>query len=111
MSVRTGAARIALGIWLLLAASVAAWPFGDAGIARLTTAIACLPLLLPLPGLARASTRALRAAPLALAPALALAITEILVNPPARSWAGLSLALAFGAFAAILAALRAAPGA
>jgi uncharacterized membrane protein len=109
MSARAGAARIALGAWLLLAASVAAWPFAGAGIGRPTAGIACLPLLLPMPGLARASRRALRAAPMALAPTLALAVTEILANPPARPWAGLSLALAFTAFAAILAALRVTP--
>jgi uncharacterized membrane protein len=103
------AAHLALGVWLFLAASVAAWPFTGSGIGRLTSGIACLPLLLPIPGLVRASHRALRAAPMALAPALALAITEILVNPPARPWAGLSLALALAAFAAILAALRAPP--
>ena len=46
-----------------------------------------------------------------LAPALALAITEILVNQSARTFAGASLALAFLAFAAIVAALRSrAPG-
>ena len=70
---------------------------------------AFIPLLLPLPGLVRGSVKWLRAAPMALAPALALAITEILVNPPARPFAGASLALAFLAFAAIVAALRSRP--
>jgi hypothetical protein len=46
---------------------------------------------------------------MALAPALALAITESLVNPPARAIAGASLALTLVAFAAIVAALRTAP--
>jgi uncharacterized membrane protein len=110
MSARPRAVRrLALGAWLLLAVSVAAWPLAGAGIGRLTAAIAFMPLLLPIPGLARGSEPAMRAAPMALAPVLALAVTEILVNPPARPWAGLSLALAFAAFAGMVAALRASP--
>jgi uncharacterized membrane protein len=64
---------------------------------------------LPLPGLARESRRALRAAPMALAPALAIALTEAVANPPARGLAALSLALILVAFAAIVATIRAAP--
>jgi uncharacterized membrane protein len=110
MSGRAGAARrLALGAWLLLALSVAAWPFAGAGIGRLTAAIAFAPLLLPIAGLAAGSRRATRAAPMALAPVLALAVTETLVNPAARPWAGVSLALAFAAFAGVVAALRATP--
>jgi len=101
--------RIALAAWILLAASVAAWPFGEARIATITTVIAFLPLLLPLPGLASGSRRALRAAPMALAPALALAITESLANPAARLRAGLTLAFVLAAFAGVVAALRSAP--
>jgi uncharacterized membrane protein len=73
--------QVALASWVLLAASVAAWPFVGQGIGRLSAAIAFLPLLLPLPGLARGSRRALRAAPMALAPALAIALTEVVANP------------------------------
>lgn len=106
-------ARIARGLaisaWLLLAASVAAWPFVGAGIGRFATLVAFLPLLLPLRGIARGARRSLRFAPMTLAPALALAVTELLVNPAARPWAGATLALVFFAFAGILAALRAAP--
>jgi uncharacterized membrane protein len=104
-----GASRIVLGTWLLLVASVAAWPFLGAGIGVVTATLAGLPLLLPVAGLLRASARVLRAAPMALAPALALAVTEVLVNPPARPFAALSLALAFASFAAIVAALRVLP--
>src|SRR5262245_21730017 len=75
------AARFAVAAWTLLAACIAAWPFAGLGIGRVTAMIAFLPLLLPLPGIVRRATRALRAAPMALAPALALAITETLVNP------------------------------
>ena len=98
--------RVALAAWCLLAVSIAAWPFVGAAIGRATAAIAFLPLLIPAPVLFRATPRAFRAAPMALAPALALAVTEILVNPPARPWAALSLALAMAAFAAIIATLR-----
>jgi uncharacterized membrane protein len=101
--------RAAVAAWLLLMLSVAAWPFASAGIGRIFAAIAFLPLLLPLPGLLGNSSRALRAAPLALAPALALAVTEVLANPPARPWAGVSLALVFVAFATLIAAVRASP--
>jgi uncharacterized membrane protein len=104
-----GTRRVAVAAWLLLMSSVAAWPFEAAGIGRVFAAIAFLPLLLPLPGLLGDSSRALRAAPLALAPVLALAVTEVVANPPARPWAGLSLALVFVAFAALIAAIRASP--
>lgn len=104
-----GTRRVAVAAWLLLMLSVAAWPFATAGIGRVFAAIAFLPLLLPLPGLLGDSSRALRAAPLALAPVLALAVTEVIANPPARAWAGLSLGLVLVAFAALIAAIRASP--
>jgi uncharacterized membrane protein len=101
--------RIAVAAWFLLAASVAAWPWAGAGIGGITAALAFVPLLLPLPGLLRGSRTALRAAPMALAPALACAITESLANPAARLPAGASLALVLVSFAGVVAALRAAP--
>jgi uncharacterized membrane protein len=103
------ARRFAIAAWILLAACVAAWPLAQVGIGRVTAALAFLPLLLPLPGLLGGSRATLRAAPMALAPVLALAITESLANPPARALAGASLALVLTAFASIVAALRAAP--
>jgi uncharacterized membrane protein len=102
--------RLAVAAWILLGASVAIWLASGSGIGLLTAAFAFVPLLLPLPGIFRGSVKWLRAAPMALAPALALAITEILVNPPARAFAGASLALAFLAFAAIVSTLRSRPG-
>jgi uncharacterized membrane protein len=101
--------RLAIIVWVLLTASVAAWPFAAAGIGPVTTAIAALPLLLPLPGMIRGRYRTLRWASLAMAPALALALTEILVNVPARGPATLTLALILAAFAIIIAALRTSP--
>lgn len=99
----------AIAAWLALAGSVALWPASGSGIGIVTTLLAGLPLLLPLPGLLHGARRTLRAAPMALAPALALAITEFLVNPPARPFAGATLTLVLAAFAAILAALRTLP--
>jgi len=94
----------ALLAWSALLAAVACWP--AAGISAALAAIAGLPLLLPVPGLVRGRPRALRFAPLAEAPALALAITEVLANPGARVAAAITLALVLAAFAAVIAALR-----
>jgi uncharacterized membrane protein len=111
MSDRVGyTRRAAIAAWLLLAASVACWPFVGAGIGWLSPSLAFAALLLPLPGMIRASRRALGAAPMALAPALVIAITEVIANPPARPWAAATLALALLAFATALTALRANKG-
>lgn len=99
--------RLAVAAWLLLVASVAAWPFA-AGIGWFLWALAFVPLLLPLPALLAGSARALRAATLTIAPLLAVGVTEYLVRETARPWTGLSLALACAAFALIVATLRAA---
>lgn len=101
--------RLAIGAWTLLLISIVAWPFTGGGISPVTTAIASLPLLLPLPGLVRGRRRTLQWSSLTLAPALALALTEILVNARARMPATLTLALIFAAFGASIAALRASP--
>jgi uncharacterized membrane protein len=111
MKDRARAARIfAITAWLLLAASVVSWPFVDtAGIGPVTASIAFFPLLLPIAGLLRGSPRSYRLAALVLAPALALALTEVLVNPPSRPWSSTTLALILLAFAGLVAALRTAP--
>ena len=101
--------RLAIGMWALLAASIVSWPFVADGIGLTTTALALLPLFLPLPGLIVGRRRTLQWSPLTLVPALALALTEILVNPPARMAAILTLALILAAFATIIAALRVSP--
>ena len=109
MSERRAAAmrRGALAAWFALTISIACWPLGESGIGWPATALAGLPLLAAVPGIARGVRRTLSWAPLALAPALALSLTEILVNAAARTRATTSLALAFIAFAALVAALRA----
>jgi len=101
--------RLAIGLWALLVASIVAWPFVADGIGLATTALAVLPLFLPLPGLIDGRRRTLQWSPLTLAPALALSLTEILVNAPARMPAILTLALILAAFATIIAALRVSP--
>jgi uncharacterized membrane protein len=107
---RAGNSRpVAVAAWLLLALSVAWWPLAGAGIGWMPASIALATLLLPLRGIARSSIRAMRAAPMAMAPALVLALTEVVANPPARPWASATLALALFAFATVLAALRSAP--
>jgi len=99
-----GARRAALLAWLALVASVASWPLAGTGVAL--AALAGLPLLLPVAGLARGTPRTLRWAPLTQAPALALALTEVLANPAARTVASLTLALLLLAFASVIAAQR-----
>jgi len=98
--------RVTLAVWLSLLVSVACWPLGDAAIGWLTTALAGLPLVAPIGGMTRGARQTLRWAPLTLTPSLALALTEILVNPAARMRASVSLALILAAFAAIVATLR-----
>lgn len=99
--------RVAVAAWLLLVVSVAVWP-ALTRIGGFPWGFALVPLLLPLPWMFAGSLRALRAATLALTPLFVVALTEYAVNAPARPWTGLSLGLAFAAFAAIVAALRAA---
>ena len=102
-----GARRAALLIWAMLIASVSAWPF--AGIGWIATTLALLPLLLPVPGFIRKAPRTLQWSSLTLAPALAFAVTELLVNSRARIPAALTLALIPAALAAIVALLRTIP--
>lgn len=99
--------RLTLAIWCVLILSIACWPLGG-GIGWITTALASVPLLLPVPGIIRGRRRTLGWAPLAMAPALALALTEITVNAAARNRATISLGLILLAFASVLAALRSA---
>lgn len=107
---RARRARIAMFVsWALLVASIVVWPFADAGIGLVPTAFAFVPLLLPMPGLLRGFHRTLRWSPLTLAPALTMALTELLANPPARTPMMLSLVLIMAAFAAVIATLRVTP--
>jgi uncharacterized membrane protein len=101
--------RFALAAWIALSLSVACWPLGPGAIGPLATAFALLPLLAPLRGMARGRRRTLRWAPLTMAPALTIALTEVVVNEAARIRAAATLALILAAFAAVIAALRRPP--
>jgi uncharacterized membrane protein len=103
------ARRALLAAWICLFASVACWVLPGAAIGAVAALVAGLPLLLPLPGIVRGNRRVLRAASMALSPALALSITEFIANPPARPFAGATLALVFAGFAGVLASLRTLP--
>ena len=104
------ARRLAIGAWILLAVSVACWPLAHtSAIGAVTTVIALAPLLLPIAGILRGSRRAWHIDALTLAPVLALAVTEFLVNAPSRPWTGTTFALIVLAFAGLVAALRTAP--
>jgi uncharacterized membrane protein len=95
--------------WIALLASVAVWPLVPPATGPELTLIAGLPLLLPLPGILRGARTTLRWAPLTLAPALAIALMEIVASRGARFAAAWTLALILAAFAAVIAAQRAPP--
>lgn len=103
------ARRAALGLWLALLLSIVAWMRMESVPGPVSFLVALLPLCAALPGLVRGSRNALRWASLTLAPALAIALTEYLVNPDFRPAAGITLALLTAAFAALIAALRTTP--
>jgi len=103
------AQRSAVIAWLLLAGCVLAWPYAGAHVSGLATGFAVLPLLLPLHGLLAGSPMTLRTAPMALAPAILVAISETLVNSTARAHMGITLVLIVVAFAAVLPVIRNSP--
>lgn len=100
------ARRATLGAWTLLGLSLLAWPLFIARSAAVVPLIALAVLLLPLSGFWRGQVRTLRWAPMTLAPALVLALTELIANPAARSPATLTLALVLIACTADIAWLR-----
>ena len=103
------ARRVALGLWLALLLSIVAWMRMESAPGPGPFLVSLLPLCAPLPGLVRGSRNTLRWASLTLAPVLAVALTEFLVNPAFRPAAGITLALLPVAFAALVAALRTTP--
>ena len=103
------ARRASLVLWLALMISIGSWPWIPSAPGTAPSLAALLPLLLPLAGILRGKRRTLSWAPLAIAPALAITLTELLVDPAARAVIGVTLVLVLAAFAAVIAALRAAP--
>ncbi|MBM5811465.1 MAG: DUF2069 domain-containing protein [Gammaproteobacteria bacterium] len=100
------ARRATLAAWALLGLALLAWPFVVPRAAAVVPHTAFALLLLPLRGFWRGTIRTLRWAPLTLVPALLIALTEAIANPPARRPAGLVLALLLVALTADLAWLR-----
>jgi uncharacterized membrane protein len=100
------ARRATLGAWTLLGLALLAWPLFIARSAAVVSLIALAVLLMPLSGFWRSQVRTLRWAPMTLAPALTLALTELIANPAARGPATLTLALVLIAFTADIAWLR-----
>ena len=105
MNLKSVAQRLTVALWVAIALSFCAWAW--AGYSWLLCAIAILPLLAPLNGLARGRRYTYSWATLFAIPYLAFAITELLVNPAARWVAGLSLVLVFAWFCTMILYLRA----
>ncbi len=106
----TGAAvarNVALGLWAAVAASLLAWI--TAGYPWPLCALAVLPLLAPLRGIAAGRRYTYAWATLFAVPYLLFALTELLSNPRARWVAGVSLILVFAWFCSMVVFLRAAP--
>lgn len=99
-----GARRATLVLWLALATSLLAWI--SAGYSWVLCVLAVLPLLAPLPGLARGQRHTYAWASLFTVPYLVFAITELLVNPAARWVAAASMLLVFGWFYSMVLFLR-----
>ena len=108
MRERSRAARrsrsIALGAWTAVAASLLAWPL--AGYPWPLCALAALPLLAPLHGLATGRRHTYAWATMFAVAYLVFALTELLANPAARWVAGASLLLVFAWFCSMIAYLR-----
>jgi uncharacterized membrane protein len=91
-------------LWAAVALSLLTWYL--AGYPWPICALAVLPLLAPLRGLRRGSRYTYAWATLFAVPYLVFAITELLVNPPARWVASTSLLLVFAWFCAMVLYLR-----
>jgi uncharacterized membrane protein len=96
-----------LTIWLWVAVALSLLGWMSAGYPWLICALAVLPLLAPLNGLARGRRHTYAWATLFAVPYLAFALTELLVNPAARWVAAMSLLLVFAWFCIMILFLRA----
>jgi uncharacterized membrane protein len=92
-------------LWAAVALSLLSWYL--AGYPWLICTLAVLPLLAPLRGLKRGHRYTYAWATLFVIPYLAFALTELLVNPPARWVASVSLLLVFAWFCVMVLYLRA----
>jgi uncharacterized membrane protein len=102
--------RLMLGCYAALALIVVLWIWDDAAsrwfVRAGWTAVALVPLALPLRGLLRRDRRAYAGATLCAIPYLVVALTESVATPERRVWAGVCLVLAFSWFVLLIAALR-----
>jgi uncharacterized membrane protein len=98
---------LTIWLWAAVALSLLAWI--TVGYPWPICALAVAPLLAPLHGLVRGRRYTYAWATLFAVPYLIFAMTELLVNPAARSVASLSLFLVFGWFCAMVLFLRASP--
>jgi uncharacterized membrane protein len=95
-------------LWAAVALSLLSWSL--AGYPWLLCTLAALPLLAPLPGLARGRRYTYAWATLFAIPYLAFAVTELLANRQGRWVASVSLLLVFAWFCAMVLYLRASRG-
>ncbi len=78
----------------------------SAGAAAIALSLLFTPWLLALPGVARGHRRTLQMAAFLTTPYLVYGLTEVLANPGARVYAGMTVLTAFALFVAIVHALR-----
>ena len=107
MITASAARRATVVLWAAVALSLLGW--AAAGYPWPLCALAVLPLLAPLRGIAGGRRYTYAWATLFAIPYLAFALTELLVNPRARWVAGFSLILVFAWFCSMVVFLRASP--
>ena len=105
MSVDSNARSVTL--WLLAAVAVSLLAWVKVGYSWSLCVIAVLPLLAPLKGLMSGRRRTYAWSTLFAVPYIAVALTELLVNPAARWVAATSLLLLFAWFCSMISFLRA----
>lgn len=107
MSMDGRARRLTIVLWAAVALSLLAWSM--VGYPWPLCLLAVVPLLAPLHGLIAGRRHTYAWSCLFVIPYLVFALTELLVNPAARTVAAASLFLMFGWFCAMVLYLRASP--
>jgi uncharacterized membrane protein len=100
---------VALVLSGLLAALIFAWQLlpSPTATGAFNALLLCIPLFLPLVGIARGHRYTYRWATLCVMPYFIVGATEVIANPAARVWSALMLMLALGLFTALIGFLRA----
>jgi uncharacterized membrane protein len=106
----TGPDRAVFALIATLVAVLVVWHARrySAGAALISLGLLVTPWLLVLPGIRRRSRQMMQFAAFLTAPYLVYGLTEVLANPGARIYAGMTVLTAFALFAALVYALRAA---